>query len=457
MKSFFAPESVAVVGATGNKMKGGYHIFNNLVSYYNDRVYPVNPNYTEIDGHKVYPSVSELPEIVELVIIFTPAVTIPAIVEESASLGIKRVQIQAAGFAETGDDGKLLADRVMKIAKENGIRIWGPNCTGSVNSDNLFFAPFMPVMNLGEKLVKGNVSIVTQTGMLAAGFLVQVLDSNYFGIDKAAAIGNKMDVDEVDILEYLAGEDTTGIILMYLESINRGREFLEVAERLKGKKAIVLLKGGRSPVAVNAALSHTGSLAGDDGLIAGALNQAGVARVCGFIDMMNVGRALSLLPTWNGGKRIGIITISGGAGIVTADLLNDRGIDVPELTRETTARLQEIFPPWMPPKNPVDIWPTMEIRGINEALEMVVPVVMADENIDAVILLPFASPITENIDTGIFERAMMETKKPVLTWMFGFIPSFEKFKRNFEGAGVPVFKELNHIVSVVSALRDLNR
>jgi acetyltransferase len=315
----------------------------------------------------------------------------------------------------------------------------------------------MPVMNLDEKLVRGNVSFVTQTGMLAAGFLIQILDSDYFGIDKAAAIGNKMDVDEVDILQYLAGVDTTEIILMYLESINRGREFLEVAASLKGTKAVVLLKGGRSPVAMEAALSHTGSLAGDDGLVSGALNQAGVARVHDFIDMMNVGRSLSLLPTWSGGKRVGVITVSGGAGIVIADLLSDRGIDVPELTEKTTARLQEIFPPWMPPKNPVDIWPTMEIRGINEALEMIVPVVMADENIDAVVLLPFASPISENIDTGIFERAMLETKKPVLAWMFGFVPSFEGFKRNFEGAGVPVFTELRQIVTVVSALRDLNR
>ena len=457
MKSFFSPKSVAVVGATANKIKGGYHIFNNLISYYSDRVYPINPNYTEIDGHKVYPSVSELPEVVELVIIFTPAKTIPTIVKECASLGVKRVQIQAAGFAETGDLGEKLAGEVMDIAREYDIRVWGPNCTGSVNSKNLFFAPFMPVQDLDVKLIPGNVSILTQTGILAGGLLIQVLDGGYFGIDKAAAIGNKMDIDEVDILQFLAEEETTRVILMYLESINRGREFLEIAKGLKGEKAIVLLKGGRSPVSVGAALSHTGSLAGDTDLITGALTQAGVAQVYDFMDMMNVGRALSILPTWCGGGRVGIITISGGAGIVMADLLNDNGIDVPELTKETTAKLQEIFPQWMPPKNPVDIWPTMEIRGINEALELVVPVVMADENIDQVIILPFASPITENIDTGVFKKAMVETKKPIFTWMFGFVPSFEGFKSNFEGAGVPVFTELNHIVSVISALSDLNR
>jgi acyl-CoA synthetase (NDP forming) len=456
MKSFFSPKSVAVVGATANPMKGGYHIFNNLSTYYTGgSVYPVNPNYNEIRHKKVYRTLSDLPERPELVIVFTPSETIPGLIEEAARLGVKRVQIQAAGFAEVGEEGKERARVVMRIARENGMRIWGPNCTGSVSAYDLFFAPFMPAPNLNEKLVSGPVSIIAQSGMMAGGFLVQVLDGNYFGIDKVAAIGNKMDVDEVDILEYLAGETTTRIILMYLEGIGRGREFLEAASRLRRKKSLVILKGGRAPASREAALSHTGTLAGSDEVVAGALAQAGVVRVNDFIELINVGKALALLPYPKGGKRVAVITVTGGGGIVAADLLSDFGLTLADLTDATVKHLEPIFPPWMPPKNPVDLWPTMERVGINETLQSVIPIVMEDANVDAVVILPFASPISIGLDTRPIKEAMERTKKPVVCWLFGFVPSFEAFTDLMRDAGIPVYLELSHAARVIGALERL--
>jgi acetyltransferase len=446
-----------VVGATANTIKGGYHIFNNLSTYYAGRVYPVNPNYDEINGHPVYPSLSALPEVVELAIIFTPARTIPDIVGECARLGIKRVQIQAAGFSEIGVEGEERTRAVLEIATKNGMRIWGPNCTGSVSSRDMFFGPFMPTPDMNEKLKPGPVSIIAQSGMMAAGYLLQVLDSGYFGIDKAAAIGNKIDIDEVDILRFLATEEHTKIILMYLEGIKRGKEFLSIAKTLKGKKALVLLKAGRNPKSAEAALSHTGTMAGSEDVISGALAQSGVARVFDFIEMAHVGRALALLPTWRGGKKIAVITITGGGGIVASDFIGDRNLSLAPLTEKTLTELATIYPPWMPPKNPVDIWPAMELRGINETLQRVVPLVLRDPSVDAALLLTFASPLVHQMDMSVFSAAMKQTQKPIVTWMFGLVPYFEDFKRVLEGVGIPVFLELPHTVSVLSALRDINR
>ena len=456
MKSFFSPGSVAVVGATGNPMKGGYHIFNNLATYYaGGTVYPVNPNYTEINGKKVYSSLSELPERPELVIIFTPSETIPEIIEEAARLGVKRVQIQAAGFAEVGEEGKKRAGVVMRIARENDMRIWGPNCTGSVNARDLFFSPFMPAPNLRQKLKAGPVSIIAQSGMMAGGFLLQVLDGGYFGIDKVAAIGNKMDIDEVDILNYLAEEGTTRIVLMYLEGIARGREFLEIASALRGKKSLVVLKGGRAPASREAALSHTGTLAGSDEVVTGALVQAGVIRVNDFIQLIDVGKALATLPYPRGGKRIAIITVTGGGGIVAADLITDFGLGLAELTDRTIERLRPIFPPWMPPKNPVDLWPTMERVGINEALQSVIPIVLEDANVDGAVILPFASPITLGLDTRPIREAIERTKKPIVSWLFGFVESFEPFTNLMRDMGIPVYLELTQAARILGALEKL--
>lgn len=456
MKSFFRPESVAVVGATPNKIKGGYHIFNNLATYYQKgAVYPVNPNYTEIDGKTVYRSLSELPERPELVIVFTPSQTIPGLIEEAARLGVKRVQIQAAGFSEVGADGTARAEAVMKIVRENGMRVWGPNCTGSVSARDFFFSPFMPAPDLRKLLIPGPVSIIAQSGMMAGGFLLQVLDGGYFGIDKVAAIGNKMDIDEVDIIEYLAGEPDTRIILMYLEGIARGRRFMEVARELSGKKPLVVLKGGRSTGGRQAALSHTGTLAGSDDVVTGALAQAGVIRVNDFIELINVGKALAMLPHARGGTNIALITVTGGGGIVAADLINDFGLKLADLTEQTIKRLTPIFPAWMPPKNPVDIWPTMELRGINEALQSVIPIVLEDQNVDAVVILPFASPISERLDIQPIKSAILKTKKPVVSWLFGFIPSFEPFTHLMRDAGIPVYLELNQAARVLAGLRQM--
>ncbi|MGD8524338.1 MAG: CoA-binding protein, partial [Desulfobacterales bacterium] len=218
MDFFFKPKGIALIGASANSAKGGYHILKNLKSSSKQNIYPVNPAYTDIEGLKSYSSVLDVPDPVDLAIVFVPAPLVPRVTEQCAERGIKGVMIQSAGFAEIGERGKALQREIVEIHKQTGIRVWGPNCMGLVDAvHGLVFSFVLPeVMEAG--LIPGSVSMVVQSGMLSAGFLIDIMTHAAMGISKACSIGNKADVDECDILEYLIDDPDTGTIGLYLES-----------------------------------------------------------------------------------------------------------------------------------------------------------------------------------------------------------------------------------------------
>ena len=328
---FFAPRSVAVVGATPNKAKGGYSIVANMLESFSGPVYPVNPGREKILGEKCYSSVRELEGEVDMAIVFVPAARVPGVLEDCAAAGVKAAVLESGGFAEVGKEGKDLTRRCQEIASSSGLRLWGPNCTGLVNTDPFIFTPFIRVPEADEKLTPGSLGIIAQSGMLAAGFMLQYVLSGFFKVSKACAIGNKIDVGEVEILRYLARDPKTKAVVAYLESIDDGQGFLEVAGEMAGKKPLVVLKSGRYEESARAALSHTASLAGTDEVVDGALNQAGVIRVHDYLDLMKLGKALSLHPepfklATASGDRIAVVSVTGGGGVVSTDLIRDFGM-----------------------------------------------------------------------------------------------------------------------------------
>ena len=219
MEFFFKPKGVAIIGASANPSKGGRFLLNNVMKGFKGGIYPVNPAYPEIDGLKCYSSVIEVPDPVDLAIIFVPAPLVPGVLRECAQRGIMGAMIESGGFAESGEDGKRLQDSVVEIHKETGIRIWGPNCMGLVDAaHDLVFSFVLPAI-WEQGLISGNVSLVVQSGMLSAGFLIDVMTNGIMGISKACSIGNKADVNECDLLEYLIADPDTGVIGLYLESI----------------------------------------------------------------------------------------------------------------------------------------------------------------------------------------------------------------------------------------------
>jgi len=447
---FFAPRSVAVVGASADESKGGYNLLANMLESFSGPVYPVNPGRQEILGVRCYPSVRELAGKVDLAIVFVPAAAVPGVLEDCAAAGVKAAVIESGGFAEVGEEGRELTRRCLEIASRAGLRIWGPNCTGLVNTDPFIFTPFMRAPKAHERLRPGNLGIIAQSGMLAAGFMFQYVLSGFFQVSKACAIGNKIDVDEVEVLDYLSRDPRTRAVVAYLESIERGRDFLEVARGMRGRKPLAVLKGGRYEEAARAALSHTASLAGSDEVVEGALRQAGVVRVHDFHDLMNLGKAFSLHPepfrlASPRGDGVAVVTVTGGGGVVTTDMLRESGLSVPALERSTLESLAGIFPEWMPPSNPVDIWPTIERRGL-AAFSEVLRRVLADPRVDGVILLPFASRLLEYFPFEEVGKTVRESGKAVVSWVFGDLRFFGHYEEGLREYGIPVYTDLRSCV-----------
>jgi acyl-CoA synthetase (NDP forming) len=453
---FFHPASIAVVGATPNKAKGGYSIIANLLDSFDGTVWPVNPGRREVLGVPCHPSVKDLPGVPDLAIIFVPASEVPAVVRDCAAAGVKAVLIESGGFSEVGEEGAAMQEEMVETARRAGMRLWGPNCTGLVNTHPLVFTPFMRVPGIDLRIPPGNLAILAQSGMMAAGFMIQYLLSGYFKVSKACAIGNKCDIDETDVLAYLGNDDSTEAVVMYLESIVRGREFLETARRVSARKPLVMIKSGRNEQSARAALSHTGSLAGEDEVVDGALRQAGIMRVDEFADLMALGKAFSLHPramrlATPEGNRLAVITVTGGGGVVMTDLAHQHGLRLADLQAATLERLQaEVFPPWMGPANPVDIWPSVEQLGM-AALERAVQVVLLDPGVDGVLLLPFASRMVKDFHFREMGEMVRAAGKAVVSWVFGDVRFFGDFTREMEGIGIPVYNDLRTCSLVMQA------
>ncbi len=330
MDIFFNPGSVTVIGAS--KRNIGNFVIKNLLAGFNGPIYPVNHNYKEIEGLPCFPSVDDIPRPVDLAIVLVPALSVPSVLTACARKGIKRVIIESAGFAETGEAGLALQEQCGAIAKQAGLRIWGPNCMGIVDVPRGHFFTFMHPGIREEGLLPGRISLIVQSGMMSAIFLAE-LGRRGIGVNKACSIGNRADVDEVDVLEYLLKDPDTDVIALYLESIPRGRLFARLAE--KSPKPIVVLKGGNSPAGAQAAKSHTYSLSGNSRLLNSVLENSGVILADSIFQMMEIANTLTLIPKVNPACRTVILTLSGGAGILACDALEKRGIPIAQLSEDT--------------------------------------------------------------------------------------------------------------------------
>jgi len=438
MDRFVNPKSVAVIGASEDPRKGGYALVSNLKETIPRHLYPVNPESSEICGLPAFKSVSDLPGPVDLAILFIPARAVPQVMEECGKKGIARIMIQSAGFAETGPQGLALQESCVLTARKYGMRVWGPNCMGIVNGRTGLVASFMRPDIWRGHLRAGKVSLIVQSGMLSAGFLVQILKEGFFGLSKACSIGNRCDVNESDLLEYFAEDSETEVIAMYLESIAEVPRFRQAMSQLR--KPVVLLKGGTSAEGARAAQSHTGSLAGDAGLTAGFLRQMKIHRATDFFEMVDVARGLSLWQGRGRGRRVGIVTFSGASGIVASDHVADVGMTLASLSPGTIRTLQAVFPPWMTPQNPVDLYPAIERVG-QKAFKVAIEAVLADPHVDALYLHLYMDSKLLEQGAG-FLNSLKGSKKPTAVWLIGDPQCFRKVRDIIEPLGTPVFTEL---------------
>ncbi len=458
MDFFFSPEGVAVVGATPNPLKGGNAILKNLLHGYRGAIFPVNPKYPEIEGLVCYPDIASIPGPVELAILFVPARFVPAAVEECAMKGIRGAMIESGGFAESGPEGERLQKELAAISARTGIRLWGPNCMGLVDVVHSRIFSSMDPRAQQQGLIPGTVSLVVQSGMLSAGFLVDIMSHATMGISKACSVGNKVDVNECDLLEYLLVDPDTQVIGLYLESIPEGRRFLDLC-RKSGKPSVVL-KGGRSRKGAEAAMSHTASLAGNQRVVSGALAQAGVVEARDFQEMMDLCRSLALTEPCGGRDRVAVLTFSGGAGIVSTDFIEEKGLQLAELSPATRSALGELFPAWMPVANPVDLWPALE-RNAGTAVDVFgrsLSAVLEDPNVDAVLLHAYVGNSRIGMDLPDLSARIRKAGKPVFFWLLGPREEAHEIRKEALSLGIPIFGEISRAVAcLAAALRKRSR
>ena len=449
MEFFFSPRSVAVIGASPNPLRGGNAIIKNLVRGYRGPIYPVNPKHRQIENLHCFSNISDIKKPVDLAIIFIPAFMVPETLRDCAAAGVKGVMIESGGFAEIGEDGKVLQEECRIIVKETGMRIWGPNCMGLVDARRNYVFSFL-APNLWEGgLTLGPVSIIVQSGMLSGSFIADIVSHGSMGISKVCSIGNKVDVDECELLEFLIKDPETAVISLYLEGIPKGRRFLEIVSQ--SPKPIAVLKGGRSPQGAKAAMSHTASLSGDDRIVRDALTQGGVIQTLDFHQMFDLSHALALVPDGVKQGRVAVATFSGSAGIVAADFFHRYGMRLANLSPDTCGRLRDFFPPWMPVSNPIDLWPAAEVMG-GEAYQKAVEIILEDPGVDVLLIETFVGGFRLDLDLDTIAALSKEKGKPIFFWVVGMQKPIMEFRKRAQALGMPVYREISRAVEAINAV-----
>lgn len=391
---FFKPKSIAVLGASHEHGKVGYEVLKSILdSGFNGDVYPVNLKGEEILGLKVKRSVLEVPGEVDLAVFTIPAKYTPRVMEECGKKGIKGAVIISGGFKELNGEGAELEKKTIEIASKYGVRVIGPNCVGILSLESNFDTFFQPRYAM-TRPAAGNISVLTQSGTFGLSIL-ECFTEDHLGVSKFVSYGNKADVDEIDMIRYLESDPETEIIVIYMEGLTKGKEFMKLARKVARKKPIVMLKAGRTKSGAAAAKSHTGSLSGNDAVFSGAMKQSGVILVCDIDEIVDVVKILSMQPLPRG-CNVAMITNGVGPSVVAADEIElAKHLSLSKLSDETINKLKKHLPDYCVFSNPLDITGSATASWYKKAIENV----KRDDNVD--IVMPFFvfqdAPLSETI------------------------------------------------------------
>lgn len=443
---FFEPRSVAVFGSMREPSGEGLTVIRNMVNFgFAGSIYPISRSAAQASGLRAYPTVSNVNGLIDLAIVVTPPPTVLPIIEECGRKGIRAAIVATEGFAETGPDGATLQRELVETARRYGMRLLGPNTLGVLSTDcGLVTAPYSMDHN---KPPSGGITYCSQTGFLTFG--VQPVKDIGYPISKICDFGNKCDVNEADLLPYLADDPSTNVICMHLEDIRDGERFNRAARQAVARKPVLILKPGRSEAAARAAASHTGSLAGDDLIYENAFRQAGVIRLRTWREYWDIPKALSLQP-FPKGNRVAIVTATGGAGVMLVDAAAEAGLAPAEFGAATRRKLGVLSPRLG--NNPIDVGPLMSVREAPFSIyEEVVPVVLSDPNVDCLtIVCHFGQPIVKVL-AGLAPR-ISETGKPITVFGYGIdLPEMQKSARAIEALGLPAYLDLESSVKALAA------
>ncbi len=426
LDAIFKPRSIAIVGTSRKDGTIGRVILHNLVAYgFNGPVYPVNPKAEYVNSIKCYPSISSIPDPIDLAVIVVPKEFVLSVVEECGKKGAKGIVVISAGFKEIGEKGVKLEKELASIIKKYGMRLVGPNCMGVINTEEKFkmdatFGSTLPL--------KGHVGFMSQSGALG-NIILEYADELKTGFSKFVSLGNKADVSGNDVLLDFEEDENTKIILMYLESFGNPRKFVKIARRLTKKKPIIAVKAGRTLAGARAAASHTGALAGLDVAVDALFEQCGVLRATSIEELFDYALGFSNQPLPKG-KRVAIVTNAGGPGIIATDACVSLGLEMSIFEDETYRILKDALPEEASIQNPVDILGDGGPERYGKALDAV----LKDKNVDAVMTIFVPPLMSRALDVALaISRVSSNYNKPVLGCFMGreeVLTSIQELEKN---------------------------
>ncbi|MBK8944516.1 MAG: acetate--CoA ligase family protein [Ignavibacteriae bacterium] len=440
IKNFFYPNSICIAGASSKEKSIGYEILRSIKdNNYTGKIFPVNPKSESILGFKCYKTISDISENIDLAIIVVPKQFVEKSIDELIEKNIKSIILITAGFKETGEEGKIHEAKILKKVRENNIRLVGPNCMGIINTlENVKLnATFV-----GEKPQPGSISFLSQSGALGAMVLNSLTETN-IKFSQFISVGNKADVSENDILQFWLEDDTVKVITMYLESFENGFEFLNILNSAKTKKTVIILKAGKTKAGMKAASSHTGALSSNDKIVDSLLNQFGIIRVKNLSELFNAAKGFENFSIPKG-KNIVVITNAGGPAILAVDKLEERNLNLAQISESTKIKLREIVHPEGSVNNPIDLLP----GGNPESYKNVIEVILQDENVDAVISI-FVEPVMVNAFEVIESVNSIKSEKPIYQVCMPLPEFWEKYKSESKYK-LPIFRNPEDPAEIIS-------
>lgn len=426
LNKFFNPKSIAIVGASNKKDSLGYGITRNLIKEKKSlRLLPVNPKYEKVFGKKCYKSPADIKEKVDLAIIIIPAKIVNSVVEQGASVGIKNYIIISAGFKETGTEGAELENTLKNLIEQNNLNVLGPNCLGYIDSHTKINASFAAGM-----IKKGRIGFMSQSGAICTA----MLDYSYLaeiGFSKFVSLGNKAGIDEVEMLKYFEKDKNTEYIIAYLESIARGQEFIDIAQKVVKNKPIFVLMGGISKKGSKAARSHTGALTSSSDVLKAAFKKAGIVQIESLGDLFGLVKYLNKQPVLKG-NRIAIVANAGGPSVLTVDMIEESSLAMAKFTNNTLANLKKVLPAASAINNPVDLIGDADAQRYKLGLELV----LSDKRVDGAIVLLTPQTVTQPKETArMIVGSNQKHNKPIITDFIGG-KELEKAKKILEKSGI---------------------
>ena len=445
MREIFYPSSIAVIGVSAKPDNLGRNIVANLIEYgFTGIVYAVGPSGGMIETRRIYHSVGDIPDHIDLAVILTPAHTVPTILEECGQKGIRWAIIETAGFREYTDEGQQLEDEISRVAEKYGIQFVGPNCIGAINMENGMCVPFP---RLTKFVKQGEVSMITQSGGVGMSAL-NLMANEGLGLNKFVSVGNMLNIDAEDMLEYLITDEGTGLIFMYLESIRDGRRLMDIAR--KSPKPVVIFKANIGELGKNIALSHTASLTSDDKIVEAAFHQAGIIRVNSATTFGNNLKILSLPPMK--GKNLAIISRSGGHAVIAADATELAGFNLAHFPESFLREIEKHFrASVIRLTNPLDLGDLFDLNVYAQIVEQTLQL----QDVDGIVFLHTSLSDAENqTSRKLLDRIIELVKKydkPVAYYISTAADEVNYLKQNFE---FPIFTQ---VVETIRALEMSHR